>query len=623
MTQFKSHFWVTLVVLVLALAAWMGNGVKRAPVQAQETEKVLEIDRYPDEPLQLINLVIGTQSVREHIKRKFKDPKSKLGIDRVSFTEKDDWFKRVSVTLRNTSTKPIYGVRAYLYFKPPGFPMIFSMTLTGSRQLRHEPLQPGDEIELTVSPGYLNQTLENLKYRGLDANRTNITFSLEAVIFSDELQWYRGHLVRPDSAIPDKWVPVDDPVAMKRKKPLANTVLFLPASFKAAAPIKPVFSTCTAWNGSFQGTSCSGDPADCISRTDVDDNIEPGLLSHQTVFGFCEDRRDLGLTCNTLTTHNKLLTDSNCVPCPDGDGDGFPSSSCGGSDCVDDDPSIKPSAQENCEDGIDNNCDGCSCDMADEGPIWQQSMDCSPCNDAVDNDCDGDTDHDDSGCWQCYGTPVLIDVLGNGFGLTDSANGVNFDLNSDGKNERLAWTAAQTDDAWLALDRNRDGTINNGTELFGNFTPQPDPPVGVARNGFNALIEYDGAPKGGNGDGLISERDAIFSNLLLWQDRNHNGISETNELRTLKQLGLNAIECDYKESRRQDQYGNDFRYRAKVRDERHTHVGRWAWDVYLVQQPDQVAKFKFDSFIEAVSLRRTSISESTLISLLRHASQRQ
>ena len=114
MTQFKSHLWVTVAVLLLAFSVWVGNEASRTspPVRAQEPEKALEIERYPDEPLQLVNLRIGTQSLKEHIRQKFKDPKSKLGLDRVSFKEKDDWFKRVSVTLRNTSTRPIYGIGA-------------------------------------------------------------------------------------------------------------------------------------------------------------------------------------------------------------------------------------------------------------------------------------------------------------------------------------------------------------------------------------------------------------------------------------------------------------------------------------------------------------------------------
>jgi hypothetical protein len=209
MTHFKFNRSLTLSVFVLALAAWCGNERSLATVQTQEAEKVLEIERYPDEPLQLVDIRIGAQSVKDRLQSKFRDKATKWGLDTVKFHENDDWFRRVSISVRNASDKPIYGVQAFLFFKPTRFPMNFSLQLTSSRELYREPLQPGAEIELSVSEDLLNRTLTDLKDRGAQLEGSLVSFSLDTVMFTRELQWYRGKLVRPDSTTPGKWVPVD------------------------------------------------------------------------------------------------------------------------------------------------------------------------------------------------------------------------------------------------------------------------------------------------------------------------------------------------------------------------------------------------------------------------------
>lgn len=138
--------------------------------------------------------------------------------------------------------------------------------------------------------------------------------------------------------------------------------------------------------------------------------------------------------------------------------------------------------------------------------------------------CESDFDCVQRGCNECncvFGlcsenTPVLIDVAGNGFDLTDAADGVDFDLNGDQVARRIAWTSPASDDAWLVLDRNGNGQVDGAVELFGNHTPQP---TSLSPNGFIALAELDKPRNGGNGDGKLNQADAVFNSLRLCRTR--------------------------------------------------------------------------------------------------------
>jgi len=190
----------------------------------------------------------------------------------------------------------------------------------------------------------------------------------------------------------------------------------------------------------------------------------------------------------------------------------------------------------------------------------------------------------------CTSCPLLIDLDGGGFRLTDARHGVRFDIGGDGNLDQVSWIEAGSTNAWLVLDRNDNGIIDNGTELFGNMTVQPPPPEGIERNGFNALSEFDKPSSGGNGDGRIDVQDSVFPKLRVWQDSNHNGVSDASELKSLAAVGITGISLMYRESRRMDEFGNRFRYRGVLLKSQGADVSRVAWDVFLLTTNEGLMK---------------------------------
>ena len=143
--------------------------------------------------------------------------------------------------------------------------------------------------------------------------------------------------------------------------------------------------------------------------------------------------------------------------------------------------------------------------------------------------------------------PLVLDLDGDGFESTALSQGVLFDANGDGIRTGTAWFKA--DEGIVALDRNGNGVIDSGLELFGDETLLAD--GRPAPHGFAALAELDtghvdpNAPvpgtRVGAGDGVIDAQDEGFANLRIWRDLNQDGVSQSAELQTLAESGVASI----------------------------------------------------------------------------------
>ena len=143
--------------------------------------------------------------------------------------------------------------------------------------------------------------------------------------------------------------------------------------------------------------------------------------------------------------------------------------------------------------------------------------------------------------------PLVLDLDGDGIETLAADGSVLFDHNSNGIRTATGWV--KSDDGLLALDLNGNGTIDSGRELFGDNTLLRNGQT--AANGFVALSELDH-----NKDGAINAADAVFSDLRVWRDLNADGISQKNELFTLKDVGIKAINTSGKQDRIDAGHGN-------------------------------------------------------------------
>ncbi len=148
-------------------------------------------------------------------------------------------------------------------------------------------------------------------------------------------------------------------------------------------------------------------------------------------------------------------------------------------------------------------------------------------------------DYNNARNWVARRDPLTLDLDGDGLETVgiDSSNPLLFDHDGDGVSNATGWI--KPDDGFLVLDRNGDGLINNGTELFGDSTPLFNATgefIGKAADGFAALTQQDS-----NHDGVVNEQDANWTSLRVWQDADSNGVTDEGELHTLESQGIAGL----------------------------------------------------------------------------------
>jgi hypothetical protein len=194
-------------------------------------------------------------------------------------------------------------------------------------------------------------------------------------------------------------------------------------------------------------------------------------------------------------------------------------------------------------------------------------------------------------------SPIILDLDGDGKVETVGKNGIYFDHDNNGFAELTGWVSSE--DGLLVFDKNSNGQIDDGTELFGNNTILSNGKK--ATNGFEVLKDYDK-----NSDGKIDKNDEIYSQLKVWQDKNQNGKVDENELFSLEDLGIESLNTNYVNSNTIDENKNAHKQLGSFTKDGETYNMNDVWfDVDLARTQDlNKVEISEDSFIKFINNSR-------------------
>jgi hypothetical protein len=447
----------------------------------QGKERAVKIETFKDQPVEIVAVKVKGVPVERDRK----------------FASDSDWLNGMLVTVKNVSDKPVvyvkvsvgahyekdgvrkqtsdgrnylaaidlmYGMRPRLPDEPP-------------RSYFATPLMPGQTADLVFSETQRDQLYWLLRDFSTDIPELTLWVDHVAWYGEDHKMWSNGRMLWQDPNNPRLWLPKNNPdpplsrlnhAARKPKFELAR-MLGLNRAPRYTSLVDPL-PTCIYRDGGEEIKHCTAKDTGGIIPCDYEDERlfisgTKNAIAGDDTPRVCHGIDGGGHACASYEEHPDTRANLNCTP-----------------------PSTD--TQQGCEDqGMYWNFSNNTC---------QESSYCPPQDCSIDGRLGGYWDPD---ACECEYSPIVVDVSGNGFDLTDAIHGVRFDLNADGIKEQMAWTSPGTDNAWLVLDRNGNGTIDNGTELFGDVTNNHHP---------QALVVMDSMLS----PNMISRRTAVMATAL-------------------------------------------------------------------------------------------------------------